>query len=64
MEQLNAMLTSEDEWPYDSIVLAEVLVIVEGNLGLTVPMNPETATALRSVHGLIGRLAGLMEVPA
>ncbi len=64
MEELNAALASENDWPFDSIVLAEVLVKVEGDLGLTVPMDPETAKALRSVRGLIRRLTGLVEVPA
>lgn len=64
MEELRATLASEEEWPFDSIVLAEVLVQVEVDLGLTVPMDRETAKALRSVHGLIRRLAGLVEVLA
>lgn len=64
IEELEATLASEEEWPFDSIVLAEVLVQVEGDLGLTVPMDTDTAKALRSVTGLIRRIAGLVGVPA
>ncbi len=66
LEELEKTLLSEaeDDWPFDSIVLVEVLVLVEADLGLTVPMDTETAKSLRTVHGLIRRLRGLMEIPA
>ncbi len=51
---------SGEEWPYDSIALAELLVTLEDELGFEVPMDSATARALRTVKGLVRRLAELM----
>lgn len=63
-DELAHTLRTEEVWPFDSLVLAEVLVQVEEELGVTVPMDNDTARALRSVNGLIDRLSQLAEVPA
>lgn len=55
----NELNQAGDDWPYDSIVLAEVLVTLEEGLGFTVPMDRQTAGALRSVRGFARRLADL-----
>lgn len=47
-----------EPWPFDSIVLAEVLVRVEQLMSVAVPMNEATARALRSVRGLAARIHG------
>lgn len=45
----------------DSILLAEVLVSVEEESGVTIPMDERTARALRSVNSLAELLCGLVE---
>jgi acyl carrier protein len=64
IEDLLKTLKTETEWPFDSLVLAEVLAQVEEELGVSVPMDADTAKALRSVKGLIRRVSQLLEVSA
>ena len=44
------------EWPCDSLVLAEVVVILEEELDFELPMDDETSKALRTVKGLARRI--------
>lgn len=47
-------------WAADSIVLAEALVSIEEVLGIEVPMDAETAQALRSADTLATYLSTLL----
>lgn len=48
----SAIATAEGLKRYDSIVLAEVLIAVESELGIQMPLDDNTARALRSVDTL------------
>lgn len=55
------LLNAGTSMPFDSIVLAEVLVAIEGRLGRQLPDDQGTARALRSVTSLAKRFHDVIE---
>ena len=61
LETLLAELQGQgDQWPCDSLILTEAVVILEGKLGVELPMDDATASSLKTVKGLAQRIHGVM----
>lgn len=58
---LEELRTGGDQWPCDSLILTEAVVVLEAKLGVELPMDDATASSLMSVKGLATRFHSVLE---